>query len=137
MPNSILLPFGSSASSTSSGSEIDYMQNIKAMLENSSPQISRNGNSQLQRLINNIDNPQKSKPMKAISLGELNTVDLYFIVVSILERRIITCEERNDALKRSLKKALRRIAELEDFIGNTEEPKGSLKMLTHSKSSTS
>ncbi|KAL4003357.1 hypothetical protein ACH3XW_7280 [Acanthocheilonema viteae] len=113
MPNSILTPHGSSTSSTSSGSEIDYMQNIKAMLEKSSSQISQDGNSQLQRLINNIDNPEKTKPMKAVSLGELNTVDLYFIIVAILERRIITCEEQNDILKRSLKKALRRIAELE------------------------
>lgn len=76
--------------------------------------------------------------MKAVSLGELNTVDLYFIVVAILERRIITYEEQNDALKRSLKKALRRIAQLEDLIGNVEEAsKKSLKMLTHPKSSSS
>ncbi|KAK6102660.1 Uncharacterized protein BM_BM17433 [Brugia malayi] len=137
MPNSILVPNSSFTSSTSSGSEIDYMQNIKAMLEKSSSQISRNGNSQLQRLINNIDNPEKTKPMKAVSLGELNTVDLHFIIVAILERRIITCEEQNDALKKSLKKALRKIAKLEDLIGNTEEPKENLKMLAHSKSTTS
>ncbi|EFO20835.1 hypothetical protein LOAG_07659 [Loa loa] len=137
MPDSILVPHSSFTSSTSSASEIDYMQNIKTMLESSSSQISRNGNSQLQRLINNIDNPEKTKPMKAVSLGELNTVDLYFIIVAILERRIITCEEQNDALKKSLKKALRRIAKLEDLIGNTELPERSLQMLTHSKSSTS
>lgn len=72
--------------------------------------------------------------MKAVSLGELNTVDLYFIIVSILERRIITCEEQNDALKKSLKKALRRIDELEDLIGNTKTTKENGKMLAHSKS---
>uniref|UniRef100_A0A0R3S1J3 Uncharacterized protein n=1 Tax=Elaeophora elaphi TaxID=1147741 RepID=A0A0R3S1J3_9BILA len=136
MSNSILVPHSSFTSSTSSGSEIDYMQNIKAMLEKSSAQISRDGNSQLQRLINNIDNPEQTKPMKAVSLGELNTVDLYFIIVAILERRIITCEEQNDALKRSLKKALRRISELEDLVGSPEASKGTLK-ISHSKSSTS
>lgn len=93
-------------------------------------QISRDGNSQLQRLINNIDNPEKTKPMKAVSLGELNTVDLYFIVVAILERRIITCEEQNDALKKSLKKAQRKIARLEEFIQKSEKPKGSSEMLS-------
>uniref|UniRef100_A0A915PY41 Uncharacterized protein n=1 Tax=Setaria digitata TaxID=48799 RepID=A0A915PY41_9BILA len=108
-------------SSNSSGSEIDYMQNIKSMLEKLSSQISQDGNSQLQRLINNIDNPEKTKPMKAVSLGELNTVDLYFIIVAILERRIVTCEEQNDALKKALKKALRRITELEDLVGNTTD----------------
>lgn len=100
-------------------------------------QISRNGNSQLQRLINNIDNPEKSKPMKAVSLGELNTADLHFIIVAILERRMVTCEEQNDALKRSLKKALRRIDELEHFIGSMKESNESLKILTHSKSTIS
>ncbi|VDM96461.1 unnamed protein product [Thelazia callipaeda] len=104
-------------SSTSSGSEIDYMQNIKAMLEKLSSQVSKDGNSQLQRLINNIENPEKTKPVKAISLGELNTVDLYFIIIAILERRIITCEEENDALKEALKKAFRRITTLEEQAG--------------------
>ncbi|VDK86201.1 unnamed protein product [Litomosoides sigmodontis] len=137
MSNSIFAPQSSFASSTSYNSEIDYVQNIKAMLEKSSSQISRDGNSQLQRLINNMDNPEKSKPMKTVSLGELNTADLYFIIVAILERRVITCEEQNDTLKRSLKKALRRINELEHLIGSMKESSGNLKILPDSKSSTS
>ncbi|MCP9258240.1 hypothetical protein DINM_002745 [Dirofilaria immitis] len=106
MPNdhSTLIPHNSLTSSNSSTTDIDYVQNIKAMLEKSSSQISQDGNSQLQRLINNIDNPEKTKPMKAVSLSELNTVDLYFLIVTILERRIVSCEEQNDALKKSLKK---------------------------------
>lgn len=132
-------PFrGSFASSTtSSGSEVDYMQNIKAMLEKLSTQVSKDGNSQLQRLINNIDNPEKGKPMKAVSLGELNTVDLYFIIVAIMERRVITCEEENDALKEALKKALKRIAVLENQVGINRHSRKDSKMEDSSKASTS
>ncbi|VDK28171.1 unnamed protein product [Gongylonema pulchrum] len=131
-------PFsGSFTSSTnSSGSEVDYMHNIKTMLEKLSTQVSKDGNSQLQRLINNIDNPEKSKPMKAVSLGELNTVDLYFIIVAILERRVITCEEENDALKKALKKALRRITVLEEKLGVPNCSGKESKMENSSKAST-
>lgn len=99
--------------------------------------MSKDGNSQLQRLINNIDNPEKGKPMKAVSLGELNTVDLYFIIVAIMERRVITCEEENDALKEALKKALKRIAVLENQVGINRHPRKDSKMEDSSKASTS
>lgn len=105
------------SSSTSSGCDVDYMFNIKSMLDKVETQISKDGKSQLQRLINNIDNPDKSKPMKAVPLSELNTVDLYFIIVALLERRVITCMEENDALKEALKKALHRISILERRSG--------------------
>ncbi|VDO79278.1 unnamed protein product [Onchocerca flexuosa] len=75
--------------------------------------------------------------MKAVSLGELNTVDLNFIIVAILERRIVSCEEQNDLLKKSLKKALKRINELENSLRNMQERKESVKMSSNLKSSTS
>ncbi|VDN52843.1 unnamed protein product [Dracunculus medinensis] len=106
----------SSSSASSTADDINYSRNIKRMLNHLKDQISKDGKSQLQRLLGNIDNPQESKPMKGVSLGELNSADLYFIIVAIIERRVIPFKIENRSLKIELKNMKERIVALEDQI---------------------
>ncbi|KHN80496.1 hypothetical protein Tcan_17087 [Toxocara canis] len=105
--------------------ELDRLSNMQIMLEHLRTHLSKDGSSQLKRLIGNIDNPQGSKRMKPISLSELNTADLCLIIAIMLERRLNVVDKENERLKLALEKANQRISKLERETSTLKPPKRS------------
>uniref|UniRef100_A0A915B3K2 Uncharacterized protein n=1 Tax=Parascaris univalens TaxID=6257 RepID=A0A915B3K2_PARUN len=97
--------------------DLDHIINMETMLEQLRGQLSKDGTSQLRRIIGNIDNPGTSKRMKPISLSELNTADLCFIIAVLLERRLSLVSAENEGLRMAIRVAYNRIAKLEQEIG--------------------
>uniref|UniRef100_A0A0M3HP52 DUF4806 domain-containing protein n=1 Tax=Ascaris lumbricoides TaxID=6252 RepID=A0A0M3HP52_ASCLU len=97
--------------------DLDHIANMETMLEQLRGQLSKDGSSQLRRIIGNIENPETSKRMKPISLSELNTADLCFIIAVLLERRLSLVSAENEGLRMAIRVAYHRIAKLEQETG--------------------
>ncbi|VDK48483.1 unnamed protein product [Anisakis simplex] len=114
------------------------LRNMQEMLDHLHAHLSKDGHSQLKRLVGNLHNPEQSKRMKPVSLGELNTADLCFIIAIMFEQRLRFVDAENAELRILLERAHHRIGRLEVEVHNMKHPNPKNSSITgpHPKMST-